>query len=116
MTWDQRRTIRCRNCGQHGGHGAHGLCRWCYNRGYSRGTFDEIPPPRHGPYAGYDETAVRQVLAGAPGDRLTVPERRAAIAALLARGVTRPAIAERLRCSVRTVDRYIAQRKAAQPI
>ena len=34
----------------------------------------------------------------------------------LARSVTRPAIAERLRCSVRTVDRYIAERKAAQPI
>ena len=115
MTWDQRRTIRCRNCGQHGGHGAHGLCRWCYNRGYSRGDFDEIPLPRHGPYAPCDEAAVQRVLDGGTGEALTVPERRAAVAALRARGLTLAAIAVRLGCSRRTVERYSAERKAAQP-
>lgn len=108
MTWDQRRTIECRNCGQHGLHAAHGLCRWCYDRGYSRGSFDDIPPPRHGPHATLDPAEVQRVLEGCTGQHLTVPERRAAIAALRARGLTGAQIAERLQCSRRTVERYPA--------
>jgi DNA-binding NarL/FixJ family response regulator len=57
------------------------------------------------PAAEPDEAAIERAAAGDPPERLTPRERQAAITRLDQRGLSSAAIAERIRCSRRTVHR-----------
>lgn len=56
-----------------------------------------------------DEVAVRRAAAGDPPDRLRPVDRAEAVVRLRGRGLTHAAIAERVGCSVRTVERVLAR-------
>lgn len=60
-----------------------------------------------------DEAAIDRATAGDPPDRLTPRERHAAIHQLDARRLSAAVIAERVRCSTRTVHRARGQQRAA---
>jgi DNA-binding NarL/FixJ family response regulator len=68
--------------------------------------------PKAEPYIP-DEMAIVRAVAGNPPSYLHVQERRAAIAALDETGHTALEIAERLRCTTRTVQRHRAHLRAA---
>lgn len=60
-----------------------------------------------------DEVAIERAVAGDPPDRLTPRERAAAIAQLNAWQLPAPEIAERVRCSPRTVYRARSRQRAS---
>lgn len=59
-----------------------------------------------------DEAAVARAVAGDPPTGLPPREREVAVLTLTARGASTTAIAERVRCTTRTVSRIRARRRA----
>jgi DNA-binding NarL/FixJ family response regulator len=75
------------------------ICRECrrqHNRDQQRRRYQPAQP---------DQAAIERAAAGDPPERLTPRERRAAIHQLDARQLSSAVIAERVRCSRRTVHR-----------
>lgn len=111
------RIATCTNCGQTRIHNAHGWCRTCYGRWKKNGRpADGVPERRtSGPTVAavrcdIDTLVVEHALAGYRPE-LNPGERRAAIDALIRRGLTYEQTADRLGCTDRTVARHVAALK-----
>lgn len=94
---------------------ARGLCAVCYARAYAR---RELPPGRWlstGRSTDFDEVAVERLIDGTLMRTPTSSELAAAIDCLDRRGYSARRIAERLGCTMRTVQRRRAVRRA-QPL
>jgi Helix-turn-helix domain len=84
----------------------HGWCPACYGRWYRAGMPDG-PPPAPWTAQPLDGVAIELAVKGTR-PRLTPQERRAAVAELRERGLSLSAVADRLGCSQRTVERHTA--------
>lgn len=78
---------------------------WLYCRECSRQRYQSRTEP--------DWVAIERAAAGDPPDRLTPRERAAAVTQLVNRQLPARLIAERVRCSKRTVHRVRARRREA---
>lgn len=102
----------CAACGRTRPRHARGYCAACYIRWWRTHGPIRDPLPRLPPVI--DDLVVEHLTAGQPTPGATPAERRAAAVILTRRGLSAAVIADRLRCTPRTVIRYRARERAAQ--